>query len=1397
MPMSLNVPRKASWHVGAKKMTLSVSNAIRDAKLLPTKTHPLRYDEGRAGENTPVLSPVDQTPPTLTSASVTELRAGELDPLSALMSSFEIEPVKKTYTNDIKQDAKAFDDTRNDYLDEWTAQKHAIFHAFAAEKFQIKVHANEDEGERVRFVDDPNPVMQRARARLELLEKKKEVESTTVEISQGEYINRIKALQNDFLNAWHEDQKVLALRITIKCIKLLGDSSFPKFYPCMFVLVSDVLDCFGTHVFNRIKAKADEQNPLSNNFTSADVSIEAKETCRNCYTEIALLRCYRFLCDGEYPHIVLRLSNMIKGVADPTVALYTRTYLALASSRVLTGRDTAILQSMQDYMYIMHRFSVDKALDFYSQYSITEPELQAIHAPGVEWLMKNISIHATEKDVDSLLYQYKQYADNSMILEQILVAFPGALLAKHAMGLVQLIQQTTRKDVLFRRLSLKLVDAPPPPNEKLVFLNEVWGTITRLVDIQTYLKCAADFVALLVTHYSSREVVILLKDVVRHLNSAETMDAALYQALESIMEIIILEARRQTHYFTTIIPSNEFLTLLGMFQHSTNITLSKRLLHAFVRGKDKGLKLAVEGPHAAIVHILLSICIRVHDSLDYLSSSLETHEASLAISTFVLSLDVAAPGQEEGLLQMYVECRRVFYKLDKVKACLIRRVLWLSLLAEGRRSFVKGCLAYCHITIPSLSDSLERLQLMTLCAKIALASHCIPQMDAFVKAAIVLITELPSPTTMQRALGDDLEESSSFVSPEVYESHVIDAMSDLLSLLVVVPSVSPEDPLYFIHGFRNAIEKFPWRGTRIPILIQLVRFLATWVPDEPLPYTIGHVAANDVLFGGSPILQDSLNEQVSSVIEEITKHLQDLNQDKSQFNIQCDLVLDLVNALAASVELNAFASTRLVKLMTGVAEHQAILHGKKSYLPRLMYLQDDIKLYWRSTKAFLLRSAEYPPSALSPKDAASWHSLSHNLHGLQIARGLTIGPSYADNGAAQRPSSPRSSSPRSPQANGSHPRHHVSTSLSQETTDHLVMLLDHSYGDEDNQDPHRHFFQLLHSNKRSMADDVDLHEWLARESHAAYVALRGLSRGNDQCFHDILHSMSIVERAANDFIVRQDQTPTGSVFIVLSGRCTEVIKRHRFNLTRGTSTSTPDDDLAWRTLHPGDLFGLESIYFDFPFHFLSLRSDGCVKRNSIGVSTVHPTCLLVVPHYTCDKTNGSVSPMVCPFDTTAAAFLEQLALFRSLPRTSIEFLASHLTTVTVHMHEYLYTAGQPPAIYLVVSGELRVYTVEDVVLATDESSEVVTRRVELEILKPFNCTGLAEVCLNSAGFANYCVATAPASVYILPTYALFAVAKTGMPILDTFVDYFTRQTNWYKRRRFTALNQYNKRVEYL
>ena len=59
----------------------------------------------------------------------------------------------------------------------------------------------------------------------------------------------------------------------VKCSKLLADTSVVQFYPSKFVLITDILDNFGTLVYERIKSKSvytppgsTKPQPLPGNF---------------------------------------------------------------------------------------------------------------------------------------------------------------------------------------------------------------------------------------------------------------------------------------------------------------------------------------------------------------------------------------------------------------------------------------------------------------------------------------------------------------------------------------------------------------------------------------------------------------------------------------------------------------------------------------------------------------------------------------------------------------------------------------------------------------------------------------------------------------------------------------------------------------------------------------------------------------------------------------------------------------------------------------------------------------------------------------------------------------------------------------------------------------------------
>lgn len=52
---------------------------------------------------------------------------------------------------------------------------------------------------------------------------------------------------------WGKEDKVACLKICIQCAKLLNDTSTPEFYPQKFMIITEILDEFGTMVFDRMK----------------------------------------------------------------------------------------------------------------------------------------------------------------------------------------------------------------------------------------------------------------------------------------------------------------------------------------------------------------------------------------------------------------------------------------------------------------------------------------------------------------------------------------------------------------------------------------------------------------------------------------------------------------------------------------------------------------------------------------------------------------------------------------------------------------------------------------------------------------------------------------------------------------------------------------------------------------------------------------------------------------------------------------------------------------------------------------------------------------------------------------------------------------------------------------
>jgi len=377
-----------------------------------------------------------------------------------------------------------------------------------------------------------------------------------------------------------------------------------------------------------------------------------------------------------------------------------------------------------------------------------------------------------------------------------------------------------------------------------------------------------------------------------------------------------------------------FMPIFDFFVGETQVEISKSVLNSFAKHSN-------ETSDPLIVNTVLSIGKTVHDSLNALSFQDETRQLSQNLCGFIRKVNFGMEFDKQ--LNFYIECRRNFGNLDPVKYLLVTSASSLAaktLKVVKRKhssktsAFVRSCISFCYITIPSMEDYFGRLNLYLISAQTALMNNALPQAESLFKAAIKLIQEVPNKLEMEG-------------QSKSTEENLIQFINNFCSALVSCPGHPEFGPFYLIKGFIKVVSEYPWETgstAKARIFLTLLSMFSS-LSQKSLPYHIYGVEGNDVLYGGDPDynaeIQVIINKLLEDMLAEITNACpveEGSTPTPQQQKNQAKLSLDLANYVLAFAEITAKSASLIYQLISVARKSQ--IQDLQPYLSNtLKYIQ--------------------------------------------------------------------------------------------------------------------------------------------------------------------------------------------------------------------------------------------------------------------------------------------------------------------------------------------------------------------------------------------------------------------------------------------------------------------------
>lgn len=809
-----------------------------------------------------------------------------IDPLRAPDETMEVSvtDVHREYTN--PEETLTSDITVQLRIKEWNSFKKSLMQKFPLSKTipismvtSLYVKSNQELDNHQRIVEDSNGV------------------------SRQEYVSQLVALKNEIKQAWCADDQIKSLRLSIKVVRLLSDTYAVHCYPSLFVLITDVMDMLGDLVWNRIKQKAefDEDGQficsLPDNFRAADVYFDAKETCNNwffkisslcelvprIYLELALLPCWRFLLESS-EEILQRLVAMIRGIADPLVSAYCRLYLVQCAQRLPKHDKRYLIMCINDLQVILMRLmsARDANLSGSSTYCFTLIE------PTIEYISRYLFKDLKQGEVGNMLVAIgmaikpPMSVENctciSIILHHILKELPIGFTCINALEILHLISCTNDSSfdqcLNFKLLGFRLCERIHDVNKVHLVVDKIIQVLSCYDSLDAYVMVTDAFLDIIFESQQETLPNVILDGIFEHACKKEIGETSM-ETLHSILLKFLIHFSN----IEDILSLAHFIDIVDMMHGSSRNSINIHILSMATRNG------CIQDP--TIIEVLFEVAQTFYDGVDFLNMRMDDYQHKVRVLfRFVFVVDFEM--DVESHLRFLAQCRGAFACISELQEMIVHSTNNLAVRAMRDvycdLNFVKSCLAFNEVTIPSICPNLRQLSLYLETTEVALLGGFVSHSYELLGAAVNCFENVHSVDGL-------------WVHEDV--DWIISLICKLCGILVMVPGSLEQGVAAIPKHALSFLDSKSWILPRMKAkVLCAVVVLSAALSQNPLLYHAVSLEgmSNDRLFFGVPTYPLELLSLSGSVLQDIAH----IVLQEPELVVQGKIALEACNCIALS-----------------------------------------------------------------------------------------------------------------------------------------------------------------------------------------------------------------------------------------------------------------------------------------------------------------------------------------------------------------------------------------------------------------------------------------------------------------------------------------------------------------